>query len=310
MSPPGNRLATTHPVTWKVGLVALGVSFLWSGNIVSLKVGLDTIPPLWIAFWRMLAGTLVVAGWTRAAGSPLLPERALYWPMAILSALFTAQIAVFNLSVHNTSPAYAVILLNTTPVIVNFISHFFVKDDRLTVARLAGLAIAFGGIAYVMTGRPSATLAPHPLLGNSLMLVSAFLLAIRIVYTQLLVQRMDALRPVIWQMALSLPCFLALALAMEPPLLKPLNYEAILAVLYQSVVVAGFCFVAWTTLLQRYSAGNLSVYSFSVPFFGILLSWLMFGEPITPRLLVGAAAVSVGIATVVRSKHEESGDGA
>ena len=310
MSPPSNRLATTRPVNWKVGLLALAISFLWSGNIVSLKVGLDTIPPLWIAFWRMLAGTLAVAAWARMTGNPILPDRDRQGHMAVLSALFTAQIAIFNLSVHFTSPSYAVIILNTTPVLVNFISHFFVKDDRLTGARLAGLAIAFGGIAYVMLGRPSADLAPNPLLGNALMLVSALLLAARIVYTQQLVQRMDPLRPVIWQMALSLPCFLALALALEPPLLQPLGGEAVLAVLYQSVVVAGFCFVAWTTLLRSYSAGNLSMYSFSVPFFGILLSWLMFGEPVTGRLLAGAVAVSAGIWIVVRSNHREGANGA
>ncbi len=306
MSPTRNRITTTRPMTWRVGLAALGISFLWSGNVVALKVGLDTIPPIWIAFWRVLVGTLTVATWARAVGSPILPERSHYGHMAILGGLFTAQIAVFNLSVHYTSPAYAVILLNTAPILVNLISHFFVRDDRLTIARLAGLAIAFGGIFYVMKGHPSAALAPNPLLGNLLMLLSAFLLAVRIVYTQQLVQQMEALRPVIWQMALSLPCFLIAALAWEPPLLQPLDSVAVLAVLYQSVVVAGFCFVAWTTLLQRYSAGNLSVYSFSVPFFGILLSWMIFGESITSRLIGGAAAVSVGIAAVVRSKQGEA----
>ena len=307
MGPPDSRIATTEPLSWKVGLLALAISLLWSGNIVSLKVGLETIPPFWIAFWRMLVAVLGVAAWGWATGNPVLMERRRLGQMAVLSGLFTVQIAVFNLSVDFTSPSYAVIMLNTTPVLVNFISHFFVQDDRLTVARLAGLAIGFAGISYLMLGRPSPELAPNPLLGNILMLVSALLLAVRIVYTQILVQEMDPLRPVIWQMALSLPCFLALALGLEAPLLKPLGLEAVLAVLYQSVIVAGFCFVAWTMLLRRYSAGNLSVYSFSVPFFGILLSWLVFGEPVTGRLLSGAIAVSAGIWIVVRSKQREAG---
>ena len=308
MKPPEKRLATTHPLTWKVGLATLVVSFLWSGNIVSIKIGLATIPPFWSAFWRMLAGAIAVAAWTRLAGKPVLLEGHALRPILNLSAMFAAQIAVFNLAVHHTSPAYAVILLNTCPVLINLISHFFVEDDRLTVTRLLGLTTAFGGITYVMLGHPSAELAPNPLLGNSLMLISAILLALRIVYTQHLVQRMDALRPVIWQMALSLPAFLALALAFEQPLLQPLGYEPVLAILYQAVVVAGFCFVSWTMLLQRYSAGNLSVYSFSVPFFGILLSALLFGEQITGRLLGGALAVSTGITIVVRSKYRKAPD--
>ena len=310
MNPAPGQPAATQPVTWRVGLVSLLVSFLWSGNIVSIKFGLATIPPFWSAFWRMLAGTAAVAGWARLTGAPVLPEPGSGRQLLGLAAMFTAQIAVFNLAVEFTSPAYAVIILNICPVLVNLISHFFVPDDRLTLRRLAGLAAAFGGISYVMLGRPSAALAPRPLLGNCLMLFSAALLATRIVYTQHLVRRADPLRPVIWQMALSLPAFLALGLAFERPLLQPLSYEPVLAILYQAVVVAGFCFVTWTKLLQRHSAGNLAMYSFSVPFFGILLAALLFGERVTPRLVEGALAVSAGIAIVVRSKSKKAADGA
>lgn len=303
MKPPFERLSTTHPVTWKIGLAALIVSFFWSGNIVSIKIGLGTIPPYWSAFWRMAIAAVAVGAWTLALGKPLLFGRALLPQMLLLSAMFTVQIAVFNLGVHYTSPAYAVILLNTNPIMVNLISHFFVRDDRLTGSRLLGLAIAFGGIAYVMLGDPDASLAPDPFLGNALMLLSALLLAVRIVYTQLLVQGMDPYRPVVWQMAISLPAFAALGLAYERPLLQPLGTEAVLAMLYQALVVAGFCFVAWTALLKRYSAGNLAVYGFTVPVFGILLSAALFNEEITGRLLGGAMAVAAGIAIVSRAKR-------
>jgi drug/metabolite transporter (DMT)-like permease len=305
MRPPLERLTTTRPVSWKIGLVALIVSVFWSGNIVSIKVGLATIPPYWSAFWRMAVGAVAVAVWTRALGKPVLFRPDHLRQLLPLSAMFTVQIAVFNLSVFYTSPAYAVILLNTNPIMVNLISHFFVRDDHLTTARLLGLSIAFGGICYVMLGDPDASLAPDPLLGNALMLVSALLLATRIVYTQRMVQGMDPLRPVIWQMAFSLPGFVALALAFERPLLQPLGYEAVLAMLYQALVVAGICFVTWTALLQRHSAGNLAVYGFTVPIFGILLSAAIFDEQITGRLLGGAAAVAAGIGIVSRAKRGE-----
>lgn len=302
------KLATTRPVTWKVGLFALVVSFFWSGNIVAIKFGLATIPPFWSAFWRMALGAVAVAVWTLAVGKPMFFERTRWRGILILSALFTVQIAVLNVAVLYTSPAYAVILLNTNPVLVNIISHFFVREDHLTVGRLLGLVIAFGGISYVMLGRPDAALAPNPLLGNPLMLFSALLLALRIVYTQRLVQDMGPLRPVLWQMVFSLPGFLILAIAFEKPLLQPLSSEPVLAILYQAVVVAGFCFVAWTALLEHYSAGNLAVYTFSVPIFGIFLSAVLFDEEVTGRLLVGAIAVAAGISIVTRSKHREASE--
>ena len=306
MSPAPARLAATRPVTWKVGLFALLISFFWSGNIVSIKFGLATIPPFWSAFWRMAIGALAVSAWAWLLRKPVRIERGQLRDFLLLGAMFTAQIAIFNLSVFYTSPAYAVILLNTNPVMVNLLSHHFVKADRLSASRLLGLAIAFGGISYVMLGQPDATLAPNPMLGNPLMLVSSFLLALRIVYTQRMVRRVGAYRPVIWQMVLSLPGFLALALAFEEPLLQPLSYEPVLAILYQAIVVAGFCFVSWTSLLRLYSAGNLAMYTFSVPIFGIFLAAALFDERITGRLLVGAVAVAAGIAIVTKVRMGEA----
>lgn len=308
MKPPSRRLSGTQPVTWRIGLLALTANFFWGGNIVSIKVGLATIPPLWSAFWRMAVAVLAVALWTKAAGGPVLVKQHEVRRMLILSVMFTAQIAAFNLAIQYTSPAYAVILLNTNPILINLISHFFAHDDRLTATRLFGLAIAFGGICYVMLGRPDERLAPDPALGNGLMLLSALLLALRIVYTQHLVQDMDPLRPVIWQMALSIPWFLGFGAAFEAPLLKPLGHVPVLAILYQGVVVAGFCFVTWTRLLQRCSAGNLAVFGFTVPIFGILLSWTVLDEHITGRVLASAAAVAAGITIVTRAKRTDAPD--
>lgn len=298
-----SKLSTTQPVTMKVGLFALLISFFWSGNIVAIKFGLATIPPFWSAFWRMALAAVAVAGWAWMRSQPVLLDREHYPKMLWLSVLFAAQISIFNLGVNFTSPAYAVILLNANPVMVNLISHFFAADDRLTWPRLLGLAMAFGGISYVALGQPDAALATNPLLGNCLMVISALLLAMRLVYTQHLVQGMDPIRPVIWQMFLGLPIFLLLAVMFEAPLIQPLSYEPVLAIVYQAIVVAGFCFVAWTALLQKHSAGNLAMFGFSVPIFGVVLAAFIFGEAITERLLIGAAAVALGILIVTRSKR-------
>ena len=56
-------------------------------------------------------------------------------------------------------------------------------------------------------------------------------------------------------------------------------------------------------LLQRHSAGNLAMFTFSVPIFGVVLAGILFGEAITPRLAAGAAAVALGISIVMRSNR-------
>jgi drug/metabolite transporter (DMT)-like permease len=102
----------------------------------------------------------------------------------------------------------------------------------------------------------------------------------------------------VWQLLVSLPAFLVLGAVFEPPLVAPLRWQPVAAVAYQGVVVAGFCFIAWTGLLRRHSAGTLSMFAFTVPFFGMALSAVLFGERLGGRLLLGAAAVTAAILVV------------
>ena len=289
-----------QPLTAATSALALFVSMLWGGNLVALKYGLATFPPFWSAFWRMLAACLAVMLWAKLRGIRILPKPGEWLPFGILGAMFAAQISCLNIGANWTSAAYAVVLLNAHPVFTNLFAHFIDSEDKLTGRRIFGLVLAFSGIAYVSLGKPDAALAPHPGWGNPLMIVSANLLAIRVIYTRRLVQAADPERPVIWQMFWSLPLFLSLALFLEPATLQPVTWEPVAAILYQGVLIAGFCFVVWTTLLRKHSAANLSMFGFSVPIFGVALSAAVFGETVHLHLLIGVLLVTLGIIIVTR----------
>ena len=285
---------------WSSILLALTISALWAGNFVALKTALTTVPPIWMAFWRMLLGAAVVAVWAWSRGTRLSPTVGERRPLLTLGVMFTVQIALLNIGVDFTSPAYSVILLNSHPIFANAISHFFVPGDRLSRRRATGLVISFAGICLVFFGHPAARLAEHPVAGNLIVILSAALLAARIVYTKQVVQRVEPVLTVVWQMLLSLPAFLLIAVFTEPFVKQPFNWEAADALFYQGVVISGFCYVTWTKLLRRHSPGVLSTFGFTTPVFGVVLSALAFAEPITPRLLAGMAAVAAGILIATR----------
>ena len=280
---------------------ALGLSILWSGNIVAIKLGLIAFPPFWSAFWRFLIAAAAVGLWARFRGLPLLPEPSEWRPLGILALLFTVQISLLNLGVNWTSPGYGIVLLNAHPIFANLLAHFFVPEDRLSPRRVIGLATAFSGICIVFLGNPQSEIAPRPLLGNLLVVLTSFLLGVRVVYTNRLVQSIEPIRTVLWQTIFSVPGFLLAAWLFEPPLLgSSIPTAPVLALLYQGVVIAGLCFVGWTMLLKHHSPGTLSMFGFTAPVFGILLSALLFGEAITPRLWIGLVAVAAGIVLVTR----------
>jgi drug/metabolite transporter (DMT)-like permease len=90
------------------------------------------------------------------------------------------------------------------------------------------------------------------------------------------------------------------AAVFEPPVYGRVTGQAVAAIAYQGVVVAGICFIAWAELLKRHSAGTLSMFAFLVPVTGIALSSVFFGEPLRLTLLGGGILVLAGVYVVTR----------
>jgi drug/metabolite transporter (DMT)-like permease len=70
------------------------------------------------------------------------------------------------------------------------------------------------------------------------------------------------------------------------------------ALLYQGLVAASFCFVAWITLLQKYGAVALHSFLFIMPISGVLLGGLVLGEPITVNIIIALMLIVSGILLV------------
>ena len=303
ITPPGNRNISVklQPIGWTTALIALGVCFLRGGNQVALKFGLTSFSPFASAFLRMSCGAAAVGLWavTQRADLRVKPDERR--SLLQLTLLFLVQIGILHIGADYTSPAYAVILINSNPIFANLIAHFVVPEDRLSGLRVLGLACAFLGVMIVSMGRPDVALARDAVTGNLAVLISALLVAARLVYTQQLVQRIEPTKLVFWQMVLALPGFAAAAWVADGGLRDGVSWQAVAGVVYQGIVVSGLTFMAWAILLQKHSPGSLSVFSFTVPIFGVLLSGWLFQEALTGRLILGVLAFTGGIALATQA---------
>lgn len=61
------------------------------------------------------------------------------------------------------------------------------------------------------------------------------------------------------------------------------------------LVSAAFGFVAFAWLLQRNAATRVTALTFLTPVFGVLYSWGLLGEVVTPIQLFGVLGVCLGV---------------
>jgi drug/metabolite transporter (DMT)-like permease len=275
------------------------VSILWGANPVVIKLGLEDAPPIRLAWMRFLVGGVVIGLWASATGrfAGFRVEPTEWRPLVFLGLLFTLQIGSMNVGTSLTSAAHSAILLNLYAVHTVVLAHFLIPGDRLTFRKLAGVLVAYAGIVLLFArqiGRGAPTL-----LGDAIMVVSAFILAERTIYLARVVQRFDPVKLLLAQAIIGTAIFVVVSLVFES---SPTRWTGRLAgsLAYQGALIAGFNFVVNLWLLRRYRPSALAAFFLTQPIFGVIAAALVTGDPLTLDLLLASAAVAIGIGLTSR----------
>ena len=300
--PPSSptALPPRRPLTLRAGAFALLLAMLWGGNPVAIKAGLDHAGPLRLGALRMLLGGLVVLIFARIAGVSLRPPRSEWLPLGGLAVLFTAQTALMYFGGDHTSAGHAAVLISTFPLWAALAAHFVVPGDRMSRGRAVGTLIAYSGVVVVFSGDLGGGLeGVGGLAGDLMMLCSALLLGVRQIYLSQTSQAIPVSRLLMTQAVSAVVVFAPLSLLVES---EPWSYSAdfIGALLYQGVAIAGFGFLGNTWLLQHFLPSRVTATQLTTPVFGVILSWLILGEPVGPELAAGVALLVLGSALAQR----------
>ena len=116
-------------------------------------------------------------------------------------------------------------------------------------------------------------------------------------------QGLHPLQVLFWQAGIGLPLFVLWSVIFETNVIRQMNWTVWLAVLYQGIIVAGFCFVLMVILLRNHSPTRLGIFSFVTPIVGIVLSAWILNEEITFWLWISLLLVTIGIIIANRAEH-------
>lgn len=305
--PPGRQ-----PISPLAAALALLLAALWGGTPVAVKYSLDRLPEMAIAAVRFGMAAVFMLFWCRFEGSELRLRSGQHRPALVLGLMLFVQIGLFNAAIALSNASHGSLLINTFIFWVAGLEHFVTRTDRMNVRKTAGLLVAFSGVAIILittspaAGDPSGRNAS--LAGDLLMVASAVILGAKIIYTKQAMRLVEPGKLVFWHDCIGVALFAAWSAAFERPDLRPFftsdlladrtTRDAMLGLLYQGLVVAGFCFATQALLLRRHSASQLSVFSFATPLFGVSYAVMLRGESLSAWLAVAGTAVAAGILLV------------
>lgn len=264
--------------------LAIGLAAVWGFNFVVMQVGLRHFPPLLYAGLRFAMAAFPALLF---AGRPGVPWR---WVAGVAATIGVGQFGLLLMGMRAGMPAGLTSLVLQVQALFTVLFAVTLLGERLTARRVAGLGLAFTGLALVAVDFGLA----GPAGAFALCVAAAAAWGLGNV-----VQRRaappDSLRFMVWVSALSAPPLLALSALVEgvPSLAAPA--EGWLSLGYVAFVSTLGGFGLWGWLLRRYDASTVAPYTLLVPVFGMSSAALVTGEPISWVKLVAGALIVCGV---------------
>jgi drug/metabolite transporter (DMT)-like permease len=289
---PSNPVIPTagRPLSASAVALMLMLCVSWGFNQIAVKLALPDIPPMLQALIRSMGALPVLLLIARLRGAKMFAADGTLGPGLLAGLMFSLEFVLIFRGLLLTSASRAVVFLYTAPFFVALGSYQFL-GERLRASQWGGLALSFAGVALAI-GVPQANVDADVLLGDLMIVGGGAMWAA----TTLLVKVTPLLRAppekaLGYQVALSIPILGFVAWISGESITRVPGPLAISLMVYQAIWVVGLTFLLWFVLVKTYSASKLSAFTFITPLFGVVASYFILHDTLTP--VFGAAALLV-----------------
>jgi len=275
-----------------LAVVVLGWGCAW----VVIKLIVLQVAPIWGTVVRSVIGSIGLL-------ILLLLSRQFTWPkrgdlpVVLVSGLLhsVAFGVLISFGLKYVPAGRSIVLGYTTPLWVAPGAWLFLRET-MPPLRLLGLAIGMVGLLLLFNPLNFDWGNRNALIGNGLILLSAFCWSISILYVRAHRWVSSPFQLLFWQMMLANVVLVLLAIVVEGRPHIVLNPALIAEFVYGGLVASTLAFWAMHEVNRRLPATTTSLCILATPVVGIISSTLMLGEVIDWPLILSTMLILGGIA--------------
>lgn len=284
-----------------IGLFCL----LWSFAFVAGKIGVTYCPPLILLAGRfLLAGALVVG-----VAALRRDEWSMSWrDVAVFAALGVANNALYlgfgYTGLQTVSAGLGGLIVSANPIFTAVLAAMFLSE-ALTWRKVAGLLLGIAGVAMIVWHRIA--IGTDSLHGIMFTLASLASLVAGTMLFKLFAPKGDLwLGNGIQNLAGGLAVVpFAFTLSSVSDIVPNIQLLGAFAFLVLGGSMLGY--LLWFHLLKTCGATAASAYHFLMPPLGMLFAWMVLGEHVEARDLLGIVPVALGVYLVTRPATTSGG---
>ena len=272
---------------------------LWGPSFLFIKVAVAEIPPLTMVTVRVGLAALLLYLFLRLRGGRLPGFGRLWLHFAVLGLLaHTIPFTLISWGEIYIDSAVAAILNGTTPLFTMLIAHHAIADERMSWSKLAGMLLGFLGLLLLV----------WPALVSGYQASTAGILAVTLascsygmalVYARRYLRNLPSMVAPTAQLLMATIYTIPLALYLERPFsLSWPSPQAVGSLVVLSVIGTALAFVVYYKIIEVAGATYLSMVTYLMPVFGVILGVLILNEQLTWNAYGGCGLILSGVIVV------------
>ena len=290
---------------------ALVCCFLWGSAFPAIPAGyrllnLDTENIFQISLFagtRFFMASMMIFMYALITGKDMKVSFSGFRKVALLGLLQTfGQYVFFFLSLRFVHPANGAILSSMGVFFTITLAHFIYINDRLTRKKTIGLLLGLTGIIILNGGGASG----FSFMGEGFMMISSFLGAVSGLYTKKIAKGLPPYLITGYQLLLGSLLLMGIGAAFAQDIDFHLTIGSVSLVIYLAFISAT-AFTLWSGLLKYNPVSKISIYKFSIPLFGVFLSFIFLREGLElGNVLLALVFVAIGIILIDLDTHSKA----
>ena len=288
--------------SYMIMILALISCFLWGSAFPCVKVGYkvfsiggsETYQKIFFAGSRFFVSAIMVFAFCIITRRSLKVRKEDILKLAFLGIVQTSvQYVFFYIGLSNTSGTKGAILASTTTFFSVVIAHFFYEEDKLSFRRIVGIVIGFMGVVIVnMNG--GKIQGGFTLTGDGFVIMSSLASSVAGIYTKKIANDISIFLISGYQLFIG-SIFLILTGFLGGARGFAFSPKGSALLLYLGFISAA-AFSIWALLLKYNAVGKVTIYKFSIPLFGVFLSYVFLKERVGgTNVIMAIILVIVGI---------------
>lgn len=279
-------------------ILLLILASLWGPSFLFIKIAVAEVPPITLAALRIGIAAVLLFVFLYARGGRL-SKSTTFWRHVTIAGFFAHALpfALINWGETYIASGLASILNGLTPLFTIVIAHFMLDDDKMNFRKVVGTIIGFGGLLLLIA--PSLSMSMEAtVLGILAVSIGAISYGLAMAYSRKFLTKAKPLHAPTAQLLVATVYLIPLSFIVDGGaelnlfVLSPAVLWSILALATFGTAVA---FVIYYKIIEVASASYLSLVTYLMPVYGVLLGIIFLNESLSWHAYAGAGLIIFGV---------------